>query len=139
VATSHAGAGEGEDAREPIERGLAALPGLNPGLVLGAATGLDSDAEEAATVLRALPGVLLTTSSGQIGDCQAATGAMNIAMGALAIREGVAPALTGLTRPHAGDLGSYLTKPDLPAPVDQTLVLSAAPGSVRGAVLLGAP
>ncbi|GAA1007864.1 hypothetical protein Aple_044060 [Acrocarpospora pleiomorpha] len=109
-----------------------------PGLVIGAGTGGGDDAEEAAAVLAALPGVPLTASAGLTGDCQAATGALNIALGALAIRDGVAPALTGLAAPAVGGLADYLSKPNLPEPVERALVLSAAPGSVRGAVLLGA-
>ncbi|MFD2349946.1 hypothetical protein ACFSTC_12150 [Nonomuraea ferruginea] len=80
---------------------------------------------------------MLTSSAALIGDCQAASGAMNIAMAALAVRDGIAPALTGLARPVAGDLGRYLTDPVLPGPVEQALALTAAPGSVSGAVLLG--
>ncbi|MCA2220968.1 beta-ketoacyl-[acyl-carrier-protein] synthase family protein [Nonomuraea aurantiaca] len=121
-----------------VARVLARLPGARPELVVGAGTGVPDDAEEAAVVLAALPGAVLTTSAGLTGDCQAATGAMNIAMAALAIRDCIAPALTGLVEPHAGDPASYVTKPDLPDPIGQALVLTAAPGSVRGAVLLGA-
>ncbi len=120
--------------------GLTGLAGLTEplDLVVGAATGGDDDAEEAASVLAALPGVPLTASAGLTGDCQAATGALNIALAALAIRDGVAPALTGLATPAAGDLADYLGEPDLPEPARRALVLSSAPGSVRGAVLLGA-
>ncbi|GAA3829153.1 hypothetical protein GCM10022226_57470 [Sphaerisporangium flaviroseum] len=137
LGTGHAGAG-GDDGREPIARALTRLPEARPGLVLGAGTGVAGDAEEAAAVLEAVPGARLTTSAGLTGDCHAATGAMNIALAALAIRERVAPALAGLASPHVGDLDSYVTKPELPDPVAQALVLTAAPGSVRGAVLLGA-
>ncbi|TKK84013.1 3-oxoacyl-ACP synthase [Herbidospora galbida] len=120
--------------------GLTGLAGLTGplDLVVGAATGGDDDAEEAASVLAALPGVPLTASAGLTGDCQAATGALNIALAALAIRDGVAPALTGLATPAAGTLADYLSEPELPEPARRALVLSAAPGSVRGAVLLGA-
>ncbi|MEV7967001.1 beta-ketoacyl-[acyl-carrier-protein] synthase family protein [Sphaerisporangium sp. NPDC088356] len=138
LGTSHAGAG-GDDGREPIARGLTRLPQARPDLVVGAGTGGSHDAEEAAAVLEAAPGAVLTTSAGATGDCQAATGAMNIALAALAIRDGIAPALTGLASPHVGDLDSYVTKPNLPDPVGQALVLTSAPESVRGAVLLGAP
>lgn len=57
------------------------------------------------------------TTAGLIGDCQAVNGAMNILMGALAVRDGVAP---------PGE------------PVGRALALTSAPGSVSGAVLLGA-
>ncbi|MCK2216243.1 hypothetical protein MF672_020915 [Actinomadura sp. ATCC 31491] len=61
-----------------------------------------------------------------------------MALAALAVRDGTAPALTGLTAPLAGDLAAYLTKPGLPGPARRALALTAAPGSVRGAVLLEA-
>ncbi|MFI6507587.1 beta-ketoacyl synthase N-terminal-like domain-containing protein [Streptosporangium sp. NPDC050855] len=132
--TRHA-AGRGA---EPVTRSLA-LPGTAPGLVVGAATGLPRDGEEAAAVLARMPDALLTASAALIGDCQAATGAMNIALAALAVRDGLAPALTGLAAPLTGDRGSYVTRPELAAPVASALALTAAHDSVRGAVLLEAP
>ncbi|MFY1699582.1 MULTISPECIES: beta-ketoacyl-[acyl-carrier-protein] synthase family protein [unclassified Solwaraspora] len=137
VRTRHATAAGGTE-RDGVRNSLTTVtaePGI--GLVLGAATGGAHDATEAAALLDALPGALLTTSVGQTGDCQAATGALNIALGALALRDRVAPAVTGLRRPVAGTVESYLTKPDMLPALDRTLVLTAAPGSVRGAVLLG--
>ncbi|MFF0307730.1 beta-ketoacyl synthase N-terminal-like domain-containing protein [Streptosporangium sp. NPDC004379] len=107
-------------------------------LVIGAGAGAPEDGAEAGAVLARLPGALLTASAGLTGDCQAATGAMNIVLAALALRDQVAPALTGLTAPRAGDLVSYVTKPDLPGPVRRAVALTAAPGSVRGATLLEA-
>ncbi|MEV4176734.1 beta-ketoacyl-[acyl-carrier-protein] synthase family protein [Nonomuraea sp. NPDC049709] len=132
--TAHA-SGEGAG---PVRRSLALIGAGTPGLVIGAGTGLPEDGDEAAAVLGAAPGTLLTSSAALTGDCQAATGAMNIALGALAVRERIAPALTGLTTPLAGELASYVTKPDLSGPVGRALVLTAASGSVRGAVLLEA-
>ncbi|MGN9788348.1 beta-ketoacyl synthase N-terminal-like domain-containing protein [Nonomuraea sp. ZG12] len=119
--------------RHAVARGIAALPEAAPGVVVGA--GQDG---EAAAVLAMASSAALTSSAALIGDCQAASGAMNIALGALAVRDGIAPALDGLTRPVAGDPGHYLTDPALPEPVAQALALTAAPGSVCGAVLLGA-
>ncbi|GAA3444540.1 beta-ketoacyl-[acyl-carrier-protein] synthase family protein [Planomonospora venezuelensis] len=107
-------------------------------LVVGAGAGGPEDGQEAAAVLDCAPGALLTASAGLTGDCQAATGAMNLVLAALALRERLAPALTGLIAPRAGTIGSYVTKPDLPAPVRRALALTAAHGSVRGAVLLEA-
>ncbi|MGC5015540.1 beta-ketoacyl synthase N-terminal-like domain-containing protein [Streptosporangium sp. DT93] len=131
--TRHA-AGRGA---EPVARSLA-LPGAAPGLVIGAATGVPRDGEEAAAVLARMPDALITASAALTGDCQAATGAMNIALAALAVRDGLAPALAGLTGPLAGDPGSYVTRPELDGPVASALALTAAHDSVRGAVLLEA-
>ena len=103
-------------------------------VVVGAA----QDGEEAAAVLAMGAGGALTSSAALIGDCQAASGAMNIALGALAVRDGIAPALDGLTRPVAGEPGRYLTDPTRCPSRGQALALTAAPGSVYGAVLLGA-
>ncbi|MEU4833932.1 beta-ketoacyl-[acyl-carrier-protein] synthase family protein [Streptosporangium sp. NPDC023615] len=131
--TRHA-AGRGA---EPVARSLA-LPGAAPALVVGAATGLPRDGEEAAAVLARVPDALLTASAALIGDCQAATGAMNIALAALAVRDGLAPALAGLGTPLAGGRDSYVTAPELDGPVESALALTAAHDSVRGAVLLEA-
>ncbi|GAA2266129.1 hypothetical protein GCM10010149_02960 [Nonomuraea roseoviolacea subsp. roseoviolacea] len=116
----------------------AAASGAVAGLVVGAADGTAGDGAEAAAVLAGASGARLTASTALAGDCQAASGALNIALAALAVRDGVAPALTGLAAPRAGDLAAYVTKPGLDGPVDRAMALTAAPGSVRGAVLLGA-
>ncbi|MBB5082737.1 beta-ketoacyl-[acyl-carrier-protein] synthase family protein [Nonomuraea endophytica] len=116
-------------AEPALTSGLERLRGTEPALVLG--TG---GAGEAAAVRTALPHAALTTSVGLAGDCQAASGALNLALGALAIRDGITPA-------HAGTPegpGGFVAEPELAAPVAQALVLSESPGSVRGAVLLGA-
>ncbi|MFI6499702.1 beta-ketoacyl synthase N-terminal-like domain-containing protein [Nonomuraea typhae] len=96
------------------------LDGEEPALVVGTGGGA-----EAETVFAALPGTTLTTGAWLAGDCQAASGALNLALGALAVRDGITPA----RGPSGHELGG---------PVARALVLSAAPGSVRGAVLLGA-
>ena len=137
LGSGHAGTGE-QGERESIRRSLAGLSAERADLVIGAGTGGAHDADEAAVLLELVPDGLLTSSVGQTGDCQAASGAMNLAMAALAIRDGIAPALHGLERPYAGGVESYVRKPHLSEPVGQALVLSAAAGSVRGAVLLGA-
>ncbi|GAA3412903.1 hypothetical protein GCM10018952_27460 [Streptosporangium vulgare] len=137
LGTGHAGTAE-QDERESIRRSLAGLPAEGAGLVVGAGTGGRYDADEASVLLELVPDGLLTTSVGQTGDCQAASGAMNLAVAALAIRDGIAPALHGLERPYAGEVESYVRKPHLSEAVGQALVLTAAAGSVRGAVLLGA-
>ncbi|MGX7825644.1 beta-ketoacyl synthase N-terminal-like domain-containing protein [Actinokineospora sp. 24-640] len=136
VASAHAGSG-GDGERGLVERGLSALP-ADVDLVIGSATGRADDADEAAAVLAALPGSRLTASTGLTGDCGSATGALNLALAALAIRDGVVAAIPGLENPVAGATESYVAKPVLPGPVRRALVLSAAPGSVRGGTVLGA-
>ncbi|MER6173270.1 beta-ketoacyl-[acyl-carrier-protein] synthase family protein [Streptosporangium sp. NPDC001681] len=137
LGSGHAGTGE-QGERESIRRSLAGLSAGKAGLVVGAGTGGRYDADEAAVLLELVPDGLLTTSVGQTGDCQAASGAMNLAVAALAIRDGIAPALHGLEHPYAGEVESYVRKPHLSEAVEQALVLTAAADSVRGAVLLGA-
>ncbi|MGW5050509.1 beta-ketoacyl synthase N-terminal-like domain-containing protein [Actinokineospora sp. NPDC004072] len=136
MATSHAGAGDGGE-REVVERVIAGVP-TDVELVVGAATGGADDADEAAAVLAGVPGGPLTASTGLTGDCGSATGALNLALAALAIRDGVVTAIPGLENPHTGGIESYVAKPVLPGPVRRAMVLTAAPGSVRGAVVLGA-
>ncbi|MEQ3550184.1 beta-ketoacyl-[acyl-carrier-protein] synthase family protein [Pseudonocardia nematodicida] len=131
---THAGLGpDGE--REVLDRVLRGVSG-DVDLVIGSATGVAADADEAAAVLDALPGTALTASTGLTGNCGSATGALNLALAALAVRDGVVTALPGLTDPYAGAAESYVDKPTLDGPVRQALVLSAAHGSVRGRTLL---
>ncbi|AUS77263.1 3-oxoacyl-ACP synthase [Actinoalloteichus sp. AHMU CJ021] len=129
----------GTDEADLVRRSLATLDPADVGLVVGAGTGGPHDTAEAEAVLAALPGGPLTSGAALTGDCQAASGALAIALAALALREGVAPALTDLTDPVAGGTGSYLSTPKLAEPLTRALALTAAPGSVRGSVLLGAP
>lgn len=137
LGSAHASAGAGDE-RSLVERTIAALPTEGVDLVVGAATGGATDEAEAGAVLDAVPSARLTATTGLTGDAGAATGALNLALAALALRDGVAPAIPGLTSPRAGTVESYVTKPELPATPAKALVLSAAPGSVRGGTLLGA-
>jgi 3-oxoacyl-[acyl-carrier-protein] synthase II len=135
--SAHVGAG-GTDERALVDRSLAAVPTDGVALVVGSATGDAGDAVEAGAVLDAVPGGLLTATAGLTGDLRSVTGALNLALAALALRDGTAPALPALSTPHVGTVDAYVTKPDLSGPAGRALVLSAAPGSVRGAVLMGA-
>ncbi|MEU4445639.1 beta-ketoacyl-[acyl-carrier-protein] synthase family protein [Actinosynnema sp. NPDC050801] len=137
LGSAHAGSGAGDE-RSLVERTIAALPTGGVDLVIGAAIGGATDEAEAGAVLDAVPSARLTATAGLTGDAGAATGALNLALAALALRDGVAPAIPGLTSPRAGAVESYVTKPELPATPAKALVLSAAPGSVRGGTLLGA-
>ncbi|MET9224703.1 beta-ketoacyl-[acyl-carrier-protein] synthase family protein [Lentzea sp. NPDC003310] len=137
MGSAHASAGA-DDERSLVERSIAALPTEGVDLVVGAATGGPTDEAEASAVLGAVPSARLTATAGLTGDAGAATGALNLALAALALRDGVAPAITGLDDPRAGAVESYVTKPELPTTPAKALVLSAAPGSVRGGTLLGA-
>ncbi len=136
LGSAHAGA-DAAGERDLVARSLAGLATEDVDLVVGAATGGATDADEADAVLAAIPGGLLTASVGLTGDCRSATGALNLALAALAIRDGVVAALPGLRHPRAGSVESYVAKPDMPAPVGRALALTAATGSVRGGVLLG--
>lgn len=135
--SAHVGAG-GTDERALVDRSLAAVPTDGVALVVGSATGDAGDAVEAGAVIDAVPGGLLTATAGLTGDVRSVTGALNLALAALALRDGTAPALPALSTPHVGAVDAYVTKPDLSGPAGRALVLSAAPGSVRGAVLMGA-
>ncbi len=137
VGSSHlsvTGGGEGE----LVERGISAVAAEGVDLVVGSAVGGDDDAAEARAVLAAASRGPLTASAGLTGDLRSATGALNLALGALAVRDGTAPVLGDLTDPRVGALDDYLTKPDAVSAVRTALVLSSAPGSVRGATVLGA-
>ncbi|WP_033438568.1 beta-ketoacyl-[acyl-carrier-protein] synthase family protein [Saccharothrix sp. NRRL B-16314] len=137
LGSAHAGSGT-DDERSLVARSLAALATDGVDLVVGAATGGPGDAAEAVAVLDAVPSALLTATTGLTGDAASATGALNLALAALAVRDGIAPAIPAPSRPHAGGAESYVTKPEMAGPVAKALVLSAAPGSVRGGTLLGA-
>ncbi len=137
VGSSHTSVIGGDEAAL-VERGITTVAAEGADLVVGSAVGGEDDASEARAVLAAAPGGPITASAGLTGDLRSATGALNLALGALAVRDGVAPALVDLANPRAGTVGDYLTKPDAAASVRTALVLSSAPGSVRGATLLGA-
>lgn len=119
--SAHVGTRETDPAA--VLRSVAALPTDEVGLVVTPA------ADDTTGVLDALPTALFTDTGGLSGECGAATGALNLAVAALAVRDGVAPvAGTGSDR--------HVSKPDL-GEVGQVLVLSEATGSVRGATVLG--
>lgn len=137
VGSAH-GSDLGGDEVALVERGIATVGPENVDLVVGSAVGGEHDTPEARAVLAAALGGPLTASVGLTGDLRSATGALNLALGALAIRDGVAPALVDLARPRVGKVEDYLTKPDALTAARSVLVLTSAPGSVRGATLLGA-
>ncbi|ASO18750.1 3-oxoacyl-[acyl-carrier-protein] synthase II [Actinoalloteichus hoggarensis] len=139
LATRHAAGGVADGDGELIRRSLDGLSVADVGLIVGAGSGGSADAEEATVLFDAVPGGLLTSPVGQTGDCQAASGAMNLAVAAMAVRDGVAPALVGLAAPRVGGTDRYVTKPETAGEVTAALALTAAPGSVRGTVLLGKP
>ncbi len=140
LATSHTGAVPGADALEHATRavaGIAASTQHSIGLVVGTGTGEPGDAAEAIAVADVLPKALLTATAGQTGDCAAASGAINIAVAALAIHDATVPPTVGLTDPESGSLDRYSTVDNRPDRVGTVLALTLAPGSVRGCVLLG--
>ncbi|AOS61964.1 beta-ketoacyl-[acyl-carrier-protein] synthase family protein [Actinoalloteichus hymeniacidonis] len=137
--TRHAAGDGAESDTEMIKRSLDGLATGEVGLVVGAGVGGSADADEAAVLFDAVPGGLLTSPIGHTGDCQSASGAMNLAVAAMAVRDGVAPALTELTSPRFGAVDRYVTKPEMVGTVTSALALTAAPGSVRGTILLGKP
>ncbi|MEV6032045.1 beta-ketoacyl-[acyl-carrier-protein] synthase family protein [Nonomuraea sp. NPDC052116] len=139
ASTAHARCGpdgEGEAVRRSV---VAALrPGAGrPGLVVGAADGSPEDALEAAVLEMYLSAAPVTAPAALSGDCQAASGAMNLAVAALAVKEGVVPPIHALAEPVVGALSRYVTRSRSVPRVDSALALTAATGSVRGAVLLG--
>ncbi|WP_277209528.1 beta-ketoacyl-[acyl-carrier-protein] synthase family protein [Isoptericola croceus] len=92
-----------------------------------------------ASAVRATLGAPLSTGTGLTGDARAASGALNLVLAALAVRDGVAPALSSLARPTVGSRTDYVTSSRLPVPARAALVLSQAAGSVCGATVLGRP
>ncbi|APU13222.1 MULTISPECIES: beta-ketoacyl-[acyl-carrier-protein] synthase family protein [Actinoalloteichus] len=139
LGTRHAASDGADGDGELIRRSLDGLSVADVGLVVGAGTGGSADADEAAVLFDAVPDGLLTSPVGQTGDCQAASGAMNLAVAAMAVRDGVAPALVGLTSPRFGAMDRYVTKPEMAGEVTSALALTSAPGSLRGTILLGKP
>ncbi|KMS90425.1 3-oxoacyl-ACP synthase, partial [Streptomyces regensis] len=112
----------GEHERGLVERGIGAVGAHAADLVVASGAHLGDPAEQEA-VAAALPAAPVTGSAALTGDLRSVTGALDLAVGALAIRDGVAPA----TAPAGGD-----------PTVASALVLGSAPGSVRGATLLEA-
>ncbi|MGN9836976.1 beta-ketoacyl synthase N-terminal-like domain-containing protein [Nonomuraea sp. H19] len=141
LSTAHVRCGaDGEAAA--VERSLATAVGRGsrePDLAVGIADGRPQDAAEAEALAACLPGAMVTAPAALTGDCQAASGVMNIAVAALAVREGIVPPVNGLAEPEIGERSRYVTRSGLTPDVTAAVALTGAIGSVRGAVLLGGP
>lgn len=141
VAAGHAARGAGEDEQDLTGRALAALlPADRPvDLVVGAADGGPHDGAEAAALHAALAGAhagaRVTAPAALLGSAGAVSGAAAIAVAALALRAGVTPEVAGLADPEHGPAERYAGTAG--AGPRTALALTAAPGSVRGGVLLG--
>ncbi|NBE96267.1 3-oxoacyl-ACP synthase [Nonomuraea sp. KC401] len=141
LSTAHARRGPAGEAAA-VERSLAAAvdrADREPGLAVGIADGRSQDAAEAEALAACLPDALVTAPAALTGDCQAASGVMNLAVAALAVREGVVPPVNGLAEPEIGARTRYVTSPGSTADVAAAVALTGAIGSVRGAVVLGGP
>jgi 3-oxoacyl-(acyl-carrier-protein) synthase len=108
-------------------------------LVVGAADGGPDDGAEAAALHAALSGdhagARVTAPAALLGSAGAVSGAAAIAIAALALRAGVTPGVAGLADPEHGPAERYAGAAG--AAPRTALALTAAPGSVRGGVLLG--
>ncbi|MBB3052450.1 3-oxoacyl-[acyl-carrier-protein] synthase II [Prauserella isguenensis] len=123
------GAGE----QQLIEHGIGALNARSADLVVGSGAHVGDESERAA-VTATMPGAQLAGSAAVTGDLRSVTGALDLALGALAIRDGAVP--DAVRREPAAGVGEVSVVGV--APVSTAVVLGSSPGSVRGATLLGA-
>lgn len=138
LASTHVGAARAEEPAEHASRCLSAILAAAGGpvdLVVGSANGGRDDVAEAMALTKVLPTALVTAPAAVTGDCGSASGAVNLAVAAMALRDKQVPGIVGLTEPEYGDRYVSGTRQE---DVRTAVALTAAGGSVRGAVLLGA-
>jgi 3-oxoacyl-[acyl-carrier-protein] synthase II len=117
--------------------GRAEVPPDELGLVVASAGGVPRDEiEEAALVRAGLQRALVTAPKSLVGECQAASGTLNVAVGALALSSGIVPPTRNLMEPGSDEL-RHVRQP-LRADLGHAVALSADLGTALGAVVLRA-
>lgn len=103
----------------------------------GWASGNANDVMEARMLSSIFPSSLMVSSiKGQTGECEAASGMANVALGALAIATGFVPYTVGLDDPMPEAAVDHVVKEPRQARVDRSLALAVGFGGAYGAVVL---
>jgi 3-oxoacyl-[acyl-carrier-protein] synthase II len=114
--------------------------GAAPGevdLVVGSGTGAERDLAELAAV-HAVFGdqPLLTAPKSLTGECEAASGGVNLLTAALAVSEGLVPATANLEHPIPGLPVRHVTAPLAGAPIRRAVATGSSPNAAYGAAVL---
>jgi 3-oxoacyl-[acyl-carrier-protein] synthase II len=83
------------------------------------------------------PDTLLTAPKALTGECESASGAINLVTAALAVREGLVPATTNLTAPLPDADVRHVTTPLDGIAVRRAVATASTPGSLFASALLG--
>jgi 3-oxoacyl-[acyl-carrier-protein] synthase II len=136
--------GRGDDAdREGAERVFRTLlertgsSASEVDVVAGSGTGADRDIAE----LRAMgavfgPDLMVTAPKSLTGECEAASGGINLLTAALAVSEGLVPATANLDRPVPDIDVRHVTEPASDAKVSRAIATASTPTAVFGAAML---
>jgi 3-oxoacyl-[acyl-carrier-protein] synthase II len=81
---------------------------------------------------------MLTGPKSLTGECEAASGAINLVTAALAVSEGLVPATAHLTHPVPDADVRHVTEPLQGPPLRRAVATACSPGSVFAAAMLGA-
>lgn len=141
AAVHHASRRPGDTEQGLVERSVRDLLRCSPplGLVVGAADGGPDDVHEAAALDAVLrgphAGARLVSPAARLGSAGAVSGAAAVAAAALSLLEPLGSAPGRVVDPEHGPAARY-APPGEEEPPAAVLALTAAPGSVRGGVLL---
>jgi 3-oxoacyl-[acyl-carrier-protein] synthase II len=144
LGTAHLGITGGQDgaAATRVLRSLTertGTPAGQVGVVSGSGTGADRDLSELAAVSDVFGAdVRLTAPKSLTGECEAASGAVNMLVAALAVAEGTVPATAGLRRPVPDHPVQHVTEPLTGMTVTRAVATASTPGSVYGAAMFAA-
>jgi 3-oxoacyl-[acyl-carrier-protein] synthase II len=141
VGVAHCGVTNQDDqgAAERVLRRLLERTGTEAAdvdLVAGSGTGAARDADE----LNALGAVfsselMLTAPKSLTGECEAASGGVNLLTAALAVAEGIVPATANLQNPEADFPFRHVLQPSSDAKVRRAIATASTPTAAFGAAL----
>jgi 3-oxoacyl-[acyl-carrier-protein] synthase II len=141
LGVAHSGV-TGQDDQGAAERVLRQLlertdtPAADVDLVAGSGTGATRDADE----LNALGAVfsselMLTAPKSLTGECEAASGGVNLLTAALAVSEGIVPATANLQNPEGDFPFQHVLQPSSDAKVTRAIATASTPTAAFGAAM----
>jgi 3-oxoacyl-[acyl-carrier-protein] synthase II len=138
---AHGGCTDGDEATAArVLRTLLSRTGTGAGevdLLAGSGAGGERDVAE----LRALgtvfgPDLMVTAPKSLTGECEAASGGINLLTATLAVADGLVPGTANLERPLPDADVRHVTEPTPDAKVTRAVATAVTPGAVFGAALL---
>ncbi|MFI7585845.1 beta-ketoacyl synthase N-terminal-like domain-containing protein [Spongisporangium articulatum] len=138
---AHGGVSHQQDAAtaERVLKNLLSRSGTDAaeiGLVAGSGTGADRDDAELAGLSSVFgPELNLTAPKSLTGECEAASGGINMLTAILAVAEGVVPATANLTNPSSQYPFAHVTEPKTGADVNKAIATATTPSAAFGAAL----